>query len=93
MPYDITMCGGGDCPIKRLCYRHNAEIEGRQDFFGSIPFDFSTNTCQSFWKDIQVDEQIRLRAYQIWESHGRLHSDDTLSHWQQAENEFLGIIS
>jgi hypothetical protein len=89
MPYDITMCGGGDCPIKKLCYRYTAEIEGRQDFFGSIPFDFALNNCEHFWKDAQVDAKIRLRAYQIWESSGRNPHADSVTHWQQAEREFL----
>jgi Protein of unknown function (DUF2934) len=88
MPYDITMCAGEGCPIKKLCYRHNAEIEGRQDFFGNLPFDFSKNSCDSFWKDIMVYEKIRFRAYQIWESEERVFGQD-LAHWQQAEKEFL----
>ena len=88
MPYDITMCAGGDCPIKKLCYRHNAEIEGRQDFFGNLPFDFSINSCSYFWKDEIVDKKIRLRAYQIWEENGR-NFVDSLTHWQQAEKEFM----
>lgn len=88
MPYDITMCMGGDCPIKKLCYRHNAEIEGRQDFFGNLPFNFVTNSCESFWKDEVIDERIRLKAYQIWESNGR-HFGDSLTYWQQAEKEFM----
>jgi Protein of unknown function (DUF2934) len=88
MPYDITMCVGGDCPIKKLCYRHNAEIEGRQDFFGNLPFDFTKNSCDSFWKDTMVYEKIRLRAYQIWESDRRILGED-VAHWQQAEKEFM----
>lgn len=88
MPYDITMCAGGDCPIKKLCYRHNAEIEGRQDFFGNLPFNFVTNSCDSFWKDEVIDEKIRLRAYQNWESSGR-HFGDSLMYWQQAEKDFM----
>jgi hypothetical protein len=67
------MCAGDGCPIKKLCYRHNAEIEGRQDFFRNLPFDFSTNSCDSFWKDAIVYEKIRLKAYQIWEANGRYY--------------------
>jgi Protein of unknown function (DUF2934) len=88
MPYDITMCAGGDCPIKKLCYRHNAEIEGRQDFFGNIPFDFNKNTCDSFWKDAIVYEKIRSKAYQIWVANGRYFGND-LENWQKAEKEFM----
>ncbi len=88
MPYDITMCIGEGCLIKKLCYRHNAEIEGRQDFFGSLPFNFETNSCDSFWEDAIVYEKIRLKAYQIWKANGRIFGQDLL-HWQQAEKEFM----
>lgn len=31
-------------------------------------------------------EQVRIRAYQIWEREGRTHGEDA-RHWQQAESE------
>jgi len=34
-----------------------------------------------------LPEQIRKRAYEIWEGEGRPHGRDTL-HWFQAETEF-----
>ena len=88
MPYDITMCVGEGCPIKKLCYRHNAEIEGRQDFLGSLPFNFETNACDLFWRDAIVYNKIRLKAYQIWVANGRIFGD-SLRDWQQAEKEFM----
>ncbi|MBC7408283.1 MAG: DUF2934 domain-containing protein, partial [Arcicella sp.] len=46
------------------------------------------NSCDSFWKDEVIDEKIRLRAYQNWESSGR-HFGDSLMYWQQAEKDFM----
>jgi hypothetical protein len=88
MPYDISMCGGDNCPKKQLCYRFTAEIVGRQDFFGNIPFDFSTNSCEMFWKDPIIDNRIRKRAYEIWETNGR-PDGESVAHWQEAEREIL----
>jgi hypothetical protein len=79
---------GDGCPIKQLCYRFTAEIEGRQDFFGSLPFNEGDNDCTFFWIDTVRNQQIRLIAHKIWENSGRKHGED-LKHWQQAEKEFL----
>lgn len=45
---DITMCFGGDCPVKESCYRFMAEPnEYRQAYFSAPPFEKST--CKMYW--------------------------------------------
>ncbi|MEA5260142.1 DUF2934 domain-containing protein [Arcicella aquatica] len=88
MLYDITMCKGGDCPKKHLCYRYTADIEGRQDFFPNLPFDFEQNTCEFYWQDVQRFEQIKVRAYDLWLDERRPRGR-ALDHWLKAENECI----
>jgi hypothetical protein len=40
MSYDVTVCTGGDCPIKENCHRFTAERLGRQDFFWLAALQF-----------------------------------------------------
>lgn len=79
--YDITLCDGGDCPLKNACFRYTAAILGRQDFFGSPPF--VGMDCEHF---LDNKPQISVRAYQIWLESGK-PAQEHLSHWLQAENE------
>ncbi|WP_394994051.1 hypothetical protein, partial [Emticicia sp.] len=88
MPYDITLCAGGDCPIKQFCNRHTAEILGRQDFFGSIPFDFFNKNCSFFIKNDNYFGHIRLKAFEIWEM-SLNQSQNSLQYWQLAEEAFI----
>ena len=49
---DITMCGGGDCPLKDTCYRYKAEPnEFRQAYFFGEPFveEDDSVTCEYYW--------------------------------------------
>jgi hypothetical protein len=48
MSFDVTLCAGGDCPIKQNCHRFTAVRLGRQDFFGSPPYNFATQSCEYF---------------------------------------------
>ncbi|MBC8110778.1 MAG: DUF2934 domain-containing protein [Verrucomicrobia bacterium] len=86
MSSDITLCAGGDCPIKQKCYRFLAEILGRQDFFGQLPYNFDTNSCEYFWENRPDKGEIRLRAYQIWQEKGCPEGKST-EIWLQAEKE------
>jgi hypothetical protein len=88
MPHDITLCAGGDCPLKQFCYRHTTEVLGRQNFFGSLNFDFSTNHCQFFIKNDTYFGHIRLKAFKIWETN-KLPDKNSKHYWQLAEDEFL----
>ncbi len=78
---DITLCGGGTCPIKSKCYRYTAEVFGRQDFFGSLPFDFAKNLCEHF---LENTEQVKKQAYFIWLAQGKPEGQET-AHWEEAE--------
>lgn len=45
---DITMCNGGDCPVKDKCYRFTAKpSEFRQSYFLNTPF--KDDKCDMFW--------------------------------------------
>jgi hypothetical protein len=39
-------------------------------------------------KEEDIRKLIAVRAYELWESHGRPH-DDGLSNWRQAEQEIM----
>ncbi len=48
---DISMCSGGDCPLKHSCYRHTATpSEFRQSYFLGIPLE-KDGTCKYYWED------------------------------------------
>ena len=56
---DITMCDGGDCPLKQNCYRYLATpSEFRQSYFVNLPYDKQEDTCQHFW-DNSLYNQIK----------------------------------
>ena len=43
---DITMCEGGDCPLKESCYRYTATpSEYRQSYFTEIPYNKEEDKC------------------------------------------------
>lgn len=47
---DITMCQGGDCPIKETCYRYTAPVSDfRQSWFCEYPF--KDGECDMFWNN------------------------------------------
>ncbi|MFY7888643.1 MAG: DUF2934 domain-containing protein [Spirosomataceae bacterium] len=91
MSYDITLCGGGDCPLKHFCYRNTAEVLGRQNFFGSMPFDMTTKSCEFFIKNEAYFKEIRERAYFLWKS-GKLSDGNAVEYWQEAERRFFDEI-
>ena len=84
VPLDITMCPGGDCPLRQRCYRYRGIPEGRQDAFGAPPYDLASGTCDSFWAIAAPDEKaIRTRAYYMWVARGRPDGSAD-AHWQAA---------
>ena len=57
---DITMCAGGDCPLKENCWRFRAPPEPRwQSWFSAVPFDHETGTCLSF-AELTLGERKQL---------------------------------
>lgn len=87
MSDDITLCVGGACPIKKFCQRCTAPVYGRQDFFGSMPFDISAKSCSFFIKNEAYFEHVRLKAYEVWQkSEAPAESPD--HYWQLAEEDF-----
>jgi hypothetical protein len=84
VPLDVTMCPGGDCPLRQQCYRYRAIPEGRQAWFGVPPFQVTTGTCDSLWEIVPpTEDAIRTRAYYAWVSAGRPEGAAE-SHWVAA---------
>ncbi len=49
---DITMCSGGDCPLKETCYRYKATpSEFSQSYFIEVPYDQEYEACGHYWED------------------------------------------
>ncbi|MDJ0619762.1 MAG: DUF2934 domain-containing protein [Calothrix sp. MO_192.B10] len=88
MPYDIILCPGKHCPIKQNCYRFTLEVLGRQDFFAEIPYNFTNNSCKHFIPNRPDEDDIRLKAYEIWQRNG-YPDGKSLEHWLQAEQELM----
>lgn len=91
MPYDVTMCEGGDCTLKANCLRFTGARYARQDFFGSPPFNRTTKECSSFWDDRPPYDRIASLAYELWVKDGRPAGRD-MEHWYKAEIELLERI-
>ncbi|MDX2302832.1 MAG: DUF2934 domain-containing protein [Microscillaceae bacterium] len=84
---DIILCFGGDCPLRKNCFRYTAEILGRQDFFGSPPFDEAKQSCTYWWSN---EAQIRAMAYLIWLEAGKPEGR-ALLHWLEAKEKVLTL--
>ena len=50
---DITMCKGGNCPLKDQCFRHTAKPSEYQDYFTVVPYKIKNNEfkCNYLWTD------------------------------------------
>lgn len=45
---DISMCKGGDCPLKETCYRYKATPDQYlQSYFGEVPYE--SDGCKYYW--------------------------------------------
>lgn len=89
MPADITLCPGGDCPLREGCFRFRAQPDARQDWFGSAPYDAVTGRCEQLWSlaaMVPDESAIRYRAYMLWDREGRRdgRADDD---WHRARAE------
>ena len=86
MPSDITMCAGGDCPLRQRCYRYRSVPAGRQDYFGAMPYDAARGACDQLWDIARLgptDDAIRTRAYHLWQAAGE-PTGAADAHWQAA---------
>jgi len=48
---DITKCEGGDCPLKKNCYRYISADSMRQAYFVEPPY--IGDDCDMFWGQAQ----------------------------------------
>jgi hypothetical protein len=88
MPYDITMCTGGDCTLKSNCLRFTGAKYGRQDFFGSVPYNGQDKSCEYLMDDRPKESEVQQYAYQLWQKEGRPVGRD-LEHWFRAQKDLL----
>jgi Protein of unknown function (DUF2934) len=73
MLHDQLHCPGGECPLRRDCVRYRARVYGRQDFFGSPPFDRAAQSCahhMPLGALIPSAATIRTSAYHRWQAAG-----------------------
>jgi len=80
------MCSGGDCTLKENCLRHTGTVAGRQDFFGTPPFNREVSTCGYFWDDRPSQARISSLAYKFWQEN-HCPSGRDLEFWIMAESE------
>ncbi|WP_044290976.1 DUF2934 domain-containing protein [Rivularia sp. PCC 7116] len=85
---DITLCPGTNCPIKHNCYRFTLKIPGRKISFTQTPYDINTNSCKHFISNHPSENQIRLKAYEIWQRMG-CPNNKSVECWLQAEKELM----
>ena len=87
MPYDMTLCYGYDCPIKQDCDRFTRKAYGRQNYFGSIPYNVDSQSCEDFrHRPKPTDRDVRVHAYYLWQRSGCPEGQDT-EIWLQARLE------
>lgn len=53
---DITMCMGGNCPLKKDCYRYRAIPSVKQSLFMIPPA--KGNKCEYFW-ELENNHKVR----------------------------------
>jgi hypothetical protein len=58
---DISMCPGGDCPLKESCHRFTAKPSDYQTYFVDPPY--IDDGCDMFWGN--KSEQIYLNLWDI----------------------------
>ena len=46
---DITMCKGGNCPVKEQCTRYTAKAGSYQSYFTKVPYNENTKECDVYW--------------------------------------------
>ncbi len=92
MPYDITLCSGEGCPLRKYCKRSTLEVLGRQDFFGTVPFNTTTKDCDYFYENETFRALQREKAYQLWQQEGNPHGKDE-QHWQEARQAVLYYLT
>ena len=58
---DITMCNGGDCPLKETCYRYKAKPSEFQSYLAEIPYNAGATMCEYFCDMSPRDTSLVVR--------------------------------
>lgn len=45
---DISMCQGGRCRLRLMCFRHRVIPSTRQSIYAQPPFDDQTGDCEKY---------------------------------------------
>lgn len=53
---DISMCHGGRCRKRLMCFRHRCIPSDRQSFYAQPPFDEQTGECDRF---VELSPHVR----------------------------------
>ena len=53
---DISKCEGGDCPLKKKCYRYISADSMRQAYFVDPPY--IGDDCDFFW-GFEIDNDLK----------------------------------
>lgn len=85
---DLCRCSGGGCLLKNNCLRHTAAVYGRQDFFGTPPYESTSNTCNYYIDDRPSHKAIQELAYSLWQK-GGCPSGQNEAYWLEAEQYLL----
>ena len=94
MAHDFTLCPGGECPLRRDCYRFRGIPDARQDWLTPPPFDPVTGECALFHDLAQLrprEADVRDRAYFLWVREGR-PAGRSEAHWHAAEAELTAAF-
>ncbi|CAG1021698.1 hypothetical protein DOJK_01181 [Patescibacteria group bacterium] len=84
----LTLCAGGDCPLRHGCLRHTKEIFGKQDFFAYIPYNTELAQCDYYYDESPSEQAIQQLAYQLWQAEG-CPDDRALSYWLRATQQLI----
>ena len=66
----MSLCEGGECPLRFLCLRFLAEPVGRQDYFGALPLE-PDGSCAEFrdaresFRRALDPKAVEYRAYML----------------------------
>lgn len=57
MQFSLTLCPGGACATKNICFRHRAKIYGRSNSFGTPPLKID-GSCDQWVPFFEVGEHV-----------------------------------
>lgn len=59
---DLTMCNGGDCPLRKTCYRYRATPSFWQSYFTAEVYDAEKKTCE-YYDEVRESDIIEKERH------------------------------